>query len=47
MKYTNGFTKECNNKTNMLKRNAYGYRNFSRFRNRILHIFSNQRQATA
>jgi hypothetical protein len=23
-----------------LKRNAYGYRNFHRFRNRILHMFS-------
>ena len=46
-KYTNGFTEGCNNKIKVLKRNAYGYRNFSRFRNRILHIFSNQRQATA
>lgn len=39
--YTNGFTEGCNNKIKVLKRNAYGYRNFSRFRNRILHIFSN------
>ena len=46
-KYTNGFTEGCNNKIKVLKRNAYGYRNFNRFRNRILHIFSNQRQATA
>ena len=44
--YTNGFTEGCNNKIKVLKRNAYGYRNFNRFRNRILHIFSNQRQAT-
>ena len=39
---TNGFTEGCNNKIKILKRNAYGYRNFRRFRNRILHIFSHQ-----
>ena len=39
---TNGFTEGCNNKIKVLKRNAYGYRNFKRFRNRILHMFSNQ-----
>lgn len=39
---TNGFTEGCNNKIKVLKRNAYGYKNFSRFRNRILHIFSHQ-----
>lgn len=49
---TNGFTEGCNNKIKVLKRNAYGYRNFNRFRNRILHIFSHQptksqNQATA
>ena len=38
--YTNGFTEGCNNKIKVLKRNAYGYRNFNRFRNRILHIFN-------
>lgn len=38
--YTNGFTEGCNNKIKVLKRNAYGYRNFNRFRKRILHIFS-------
>ena len=37
---TNGFTEGCNNKIKVLKRNAYGYKNFKRFRNRILHIFS-------
>lgn len=37
--YTNGFTEGCNNKVKDLKRNAYGYRNFRRLRNRILHIF--------
>jgi len=40
---TNGFTEGCNNKIKVLKRNAYGYKNFKRFRNRILHIFSHQR----
>ena len=40
--YTNGFTEGCNNKIKVLKRNAYGYKNFNRFRNRILHIFSHQ-----
>lgn len=48
---TNGFTEGCNNKIKVLKRNAYGYRNFKRFRNRILHMFShqklNQKQAIA
>ncbi len=38
--YTNGFIEGCNNKIKVLKRNAYGYRNFRRFRNRILHIFA-------
>lgn len=40
VRYTNGFTEGCNNKIKVLKRNAYGYRNFRRFRNRILHIFN-------
>ena len=38
-KYTNGFIEGCNNKIKVLKRNAYGYKNFKRFRNRILHMF--------
>jgi transposase len=37
--YTNGFTEGANNKIKVLKRNAYGYRNFTRFRNHILHMF--------
>ena len=41
---TNGFTEGCNNKIKVLKRNAYGYQNFNRFRNRILHMFSLQKQ---
>jgi len=40
---TNGFIEGCNNKIKVLKRISYGCRNFKRFRNRILHIFSNQR----
>lgn len=34
--YTNGFTEGKNNKIKVLKRNAYGVRNFERFRKRIL-----------
>lgn len=39
-KYSNGFTEGCNNKIKVLKRNAYGFHNFKRFRNRILYMFS-------
>lgn len=42
--YTNGFTEGSNNKIKVLKRNAFGYRNFRRFRNRILHMFSRSTQ---
>jgi len=45
--YTNGFTEGANNKIKVLKRNAYGYRNFRRFRNRILHIFNRSTQKGA
>lgn len=34
--YSNGFTEGSNNKIKVIKRNAYGYRNFDNFRNRIL-----------
>ncbi len=37
-KYTNGFTEGFNNKIKVLKRVSYGFRNFNRFRNRILHL---------
>ena len=37
---TNGFIEGCNNKIKVLKRISFGCRNFRRFRNRILHIFS-------
>lgn len=36
--YTNAYTEGLNNKIKVLKRNAYGYRNFKRFRSRILHM---------
>lgn len=35
---TNGYTEGTNNKIKVLKRNAYGVRNFERFRNRILMV---------
>lgn len=38
--YTNGYTEGVNNKIKVLKRNAYGMRNFYRFRNRILHMMA-------
>lgn len=37
---TNGYTEGCNNKIKVLKRNAYGVRDFQRFRKRILHIMN-------
>jgi len=38
--YTNGYTEGVNNKIKVIKRNAYGIRNFERFRNRILHVMA-------
>lgn len=38
--FTNGYTEGCNNKIKVLKRNAYGVRDFERFRKRILHVMS-------
>lgn len=40
--YTNGFTEGCNNKIKVLKRISFGVRNFSRFRNRILHMMNSK-----
>ena len=40
MGYTNGFTEGCNNRIKVLKRNCYGVQNFTRFRNRILHMMA-------
>lgn len=34
--YSNGYTEGCNNKIKVIKRLAYGFRNFNNFRNRIL-----------
>ena len=34
--YSNGYTEGCNNKIKVLKRNAFGFSKFKRFRNRIL-----------
>ena len=39
--YTNGFIEGCNNRTKVLKRISYGFRNFDRFRNRLLCIANN------
>jgi len=38
--YTNGCIEGFNNKIKVIKRNAFGFRNFNRFRNRILHCCS-------
>ena len=38
--FEGNYIEGCNNKIKVLKRNAYGYRDFNRFRNRILHMFS-------
>ena len=35
---SNGYTEGCNNKIKVIKRNAYGMRNFENFRARILHV---------
>jgi len=37
-RYSNGYTEGVNNSIKVLKRVAYGYRNFDNFRTRILHI---------
>lgn len=37
---TNGYTEGCNNKIKVIKRNAYGLRNFHRFKQRILHVMT-------
>ena len=38
--FTNGYTEGCNNKIKVIKRNAYGIRNFKRLRTRILHVMA-------
>ena len=39
-RFTNGFTEGLNNKIKVIKRNAYGYKNFEFFRLRLLYILS-------
>ena len=39
-RYTNGFTEGTNNKIKVIKRNAFGYKNFNFFRKRLLYIFN-------
>ena len=39
-RYTNGFTEGTNNKIKVIKRNAFGYKNFYFYRRRILYIFN-------
>lgn len=38
--YSNGYTEGVNNKIKVIKRNAFGVRNFERFRKRILHVMA-------
>lgn len=38
--YTNCYTEGVDNKIKVIKHNAYGIRNFTRFRNHILHVMS-------
>ena len=37
---SNGYTEGCNNKIKVIKRNAYGMRNFENFRARILQVMN-------
>lgn len=39
-RYTNGYTEGANNKIKVIKRNAFGYKNFQILRKRILYIFN-------
>lgn len=39
-RFSNGYTEGVNNKIKVIKRNAFGVRNFNRFRNRILHVMA-------
>ena len=39
-RFTNGFTEGLNNKIKVIKRNAYGYKNFTFFRLRLLYILN-------
>ena len=39
-RFTNGYTEGINNKIKVIKRNAFGYKNFDFFRRRVLYIFN-------
>lgn len=39
-RYSNGYTEGTNNKIKVIKRNAFGYKNFKILRSRILYIFN-------
>ena len=39
-RFTNGYTEGLNNKIKVIKRNAYGYKNFNFFRLRLMYIFN-------
>ena len=39
-RFTNRYTEGLNNKIKVIKRNAYGYKNFSFFRLRLMYIFN-------
>ena len=39
-RYSNGYTEGVNNKIKVIKRIAFGYKNFTLFRARILYIFN-------
>lgn len=41
-RYSNGYTEGINNKIKVIKRIAFGYKNFSLLRKRILYIFNNK-----
>ena len=45
--YSNGFTEGCNNTIKVIKRIAYGYRNFDNFRRRILMTLNAKEQSVA
>jgi transposase len=42
--YSNGFTEGINNAIKVIKRIAYGYRNFDNFRRRILHTLQKNKE---
>ncbi|MCX7711632.1 MAG: transposase, partial [Clostridia bacterium] len=44
--YSNGFTEGINNTIKVIKRIAYGYRNFYNFRRRILHTLQTSKEPT-